>query len=292
MRERVRVAGCLGGGYTPHGAAVDPARLARGLADAVERLGVPIYERTPVTRLTPRRAETPFGAVSAEVIVRATEAFTPLLPGYARAVVPIYSLMIGTEPLSDSFWEEIGWSGHEVFGDFRHLIFYAMRTAEGRIAIGGRGAPYHFDSRISEDFEHVPAVQDRLRDLLRTLFPQVGDVRVTHAWGGAIAASRDWSCSVGLDKATGLAWAGAYVGDGVATTNLAGRTLRDLIRGEQTELTGLPWVNHHSRLWEREPFRWLGVNASLKAMASADAHEARSGRPAKRASLVKKIIGA
>ena len=292
MRERVRVAGCLGGGYSPHAAAVDPARLARGLAEVVERLGVPIYERTPVTSLAPHRAETPSGSVTAEVVVRATEAFTPLLPGYERYVVPIYSLMIGTEPLPDSFWNEVGWSGHEVFGDFRHLIFYAMHTADGRIAIGGRGAPYHFNSRLSEDFERVPAVQDHLRDLLRSLFPQIGDVRVTHRWGGAVAASRDWNCSVGLDKPTGMAWAGAYVGDGVATTNLAGRTLRDLILGEQSTLTALPWVNHHSKPWEPEPFRWLGVNASLKAMASADDYEARSGRPAKRASLVKKIIGA
>jgi glycine/D-amino acid oxidase-like deaminating enzyme len=291
MRERVRVAGCLGGGYTPHAAAVDPARLARGLAKAVERLGVPVYERTPVTAIAPHRAETAVGAVSAEIIVRATEAFTPQLPGYERSVVPIYSLMIGTEPLPDSFWDEIGWSGHEVFDDFRHLIFYAMHTADGRIAIGGRGAPYHFGSRLSESFERS-AVQDRLRDLLRTLFPQIGDVRVTHRWGGAIAASRDWNSSVGLDKQTGLAWAGAYVGDGVATTNLAGRTLRDLILGERSGLTALPWVNHRSKSWEPEPFRWLGVNASLQAMASADDYEARSGRPARRASLVKKIIGA
>ena len=292
MRARLKVAGCLGGGYTPHGAAVDPARLARGLAEAVERLGTPIYERTPVTAIAPRRAETPYGAVTAEVVVRATEAFTPLLPGYERYVVPIYSLMIGTEPLPDSFWDEVGWSGHEVFGDFRHLIFYAMHTDDGRIAIGGRGAPYHYGSRLSEAFERVPAVQDHLRDLLRTLFPRIGDVRVTHTWGGAIAASRDWNSSVGLDKETGSAWAGAYVGDGVATTNLAGRTLRDLILGEQTALTVLPWVNHRSRSWEREPFRWLGVNASLKAMAGADDYEARNGRPARRASVVKKIIGA
>ena len=253
MRERVKVAGCLGGGYTPHGAAVDPARLARGLAEVVERLGVPIYERTPVTSLAPHRAETPFGAVTAEVVVRATEAFTPLLPGYERHVVPIYSLMIGTEPLPDAFWDEVGWSGHEVFGDFRHLIFYAMHTDDGRIAIGGRGAPYHFNSRLSEDFERVPAVQDHLRDLLRTLFPQIGDVRVTHRWGGAIAASRDWSSSVGLDRETGLAWAGAYVGDGVATTNLAGRTLRDLILGE-------PNASHGAALGE-PPLEAVGARA-------------------------------
>jgi glycine/D-amino acid oxidase-like deaminating enzyme len=291
IRERLRVAGCLGAVYTPHGAAVDPARLVRGLADAVEKLGVPIYERTPVTGIAPHALETGYGRVKAEVVVRATEAFTPLIPGYERHVVPIYSLMIGTEPLPDSFWDEVGWSDHEVFGDFRHLIFYAMHTDDGRIAIGGRGAPYHFNSRLSEAFERVPAVQDHLRELVRTLFPPAGEVKVTHRWGGAIAASRDWYSSVGLDVSTGIAWAGAYVGDGVATTNLAGRTLRDLIRGEDTELTRLPWVNHRSKLWEPEPFRWLGVNAALTAMSSADAVEARTGRPAKRAGLTKKLIG-
>jgi glycine/D-amino acid oxidase-like deaminating enzyme len=292
MRERIKVAGCLGAGFTPHGAAVDPARLARGLADVVERLGVPIYERTPVTRIEPHVATTVFGDVRAAVVVRATEAFTPELPGYERAVVPIYSLMIGTQPLPDAFWDEVGWSGHEVFGDLRFLIFYAMRTEDGRIAIGGRGAPYHFGSRLSEAFERVPEVQDHLRALLGELFPTIGDAKVTHRWGGAIAAARDWYTSVGLDRADGVAWAGAYVGDGVSTTNLAGRTLRDLILGQTTELTGLPWVGHRSKQWEPEPLRWLGVNAALLAMSSADDVEARTGRPSMRATYVKKLIGA
>ncbi len=292
MRERIKVAGCLGAGYTPHGAAVDPARLARGLADVVEGLGVPIYERTPVTRLEPHVAATPFGDVRADIVVRATEAFTPELPGFERTLVPIYSLMIGTQPLPDSFWEEVGWTGHEVFGDFRFLIFYAMRTQDGRIAIGGRGAPYHFGSRLSEDYERDPTVREHLRVLLGDLFPAIGDAEITHHWGGAIAAPRDWYTSVGLDRATGTAWAGAYVGDGVSTANLAGRTLRDVILGRETELTGLPWVNHHSKPWEPEPLRWIGVNAALKAMGSADAVELRSGRPSRRATYVKKMIGA
>ena len=292
MRERIKVSGCLGAVYTPHGAAVDPARLARGLADVVERMGVPIYERTPVTRIEPHVATTDAGDVRADVVVRATEAFTPELPGYERTIVPIYSLMIGTEPLPDAFWDEVGWSDHEVFGDFRFLIFYAMHTEDGRIAIGGRGAPYHYGSRISEAFERVSEVQDHLRVLLGELFPAIGDAKVSHRWGGAIAAARDWYASVGLDRPTGMAWAGAYVGDGVSTTNLAGRTLSDLILGQQTELTGLPWVGHRSKSWEPEPLRWLAINAALRAMSSADAAEERTGRPSKRATYVKKLIGA
>lgn len=292
MRSRMKVAGCLGAGYTPHGACVDPARLARGLAETVEKLGVPIYERTPVLSITPKEARTPVGAVRADVIVRATEAFTPELPGYERAIVPIYSLMIGTERLPDAFWDEVGWEGHEVFGDYRFLIFYAMHTDDGRIAIGGRGAPYHYNSRLRESFERSPAVRGHLRELLGELFPMIGDVEITHHWGGAIAASRDWYSSVGLDRATGMAWAGAYVGDGVATTNLAGRTLCDLILDRDSQLTGLPWVNRRCKDWEPEPLRWIGVNASLTAMSSADKVELRTGRPSKRAVYVKKLIGA
>lgn len=291
MRRRIAVAGCLGAGYTPHGAAVDPARLVRGLAEVVERLGVPIYERTPVVRLQPRVARTPLGDVRAEVVVRATEAFTPQLPGYERSLVPIYSLMIGTEPLPQAFWDEVGWSGHEVFGDFRFVIFYAMHTTDGRIALGGRGAPYHYGSRVSEEYERDATVYGHLRTLLGQLFPALGDVRVTHHWGGAVAAPRDWYSSVGLDRATGMAWAGGYVGDGVSTTNLAGRTLCDLIRGEQTELTRLPWVDHRSPRWEPEPLRWLAVNAALKAMGSADDVETRTGRPSRRAVWVKRLTG-
>jgi glycine/D-amino acid oxidase-like deaminating enzyme len=291
-RERVRVAGALGGLFTPHGACVDPARLARGLAAAVERLGVPIYERTPVTRIAPGEAQTPQGAVRAAIVVRATEAFTPELPGFERHVVPIYSLMIATEPLPEAFWREAGWQGREVWADFRHLIFYAMRTADGRIALGGRGAPYHFGSRLSERFEKVATVQEHLRGLLGELFPYIGDFAVTHHWGGAIAAARDWYSSVGLDRHNGLGWAGGYIGDGVATTNLAGRTLCDLILQRETPLVHLPWVDHRSKLWEPEPLRWLGVNAALGAMASGDAREVATGRPSRRASSVKRLIGA
>jgi glycine/D-amino acid oxidase-like deaminating enzyme len=291
-REHLRVAGCLGAVHTPHAAALDPARLARGLAEAVERLGVPIYERTPVTTIAPKQAQTPFGAVTAEIVVRATEAFTPELPGYERHVVPIYSLMIATEPLPEGFWQETGWDGHEVWGDFRHLIFYAMHTDDDRIAIGGRGAPYHYGSRLSEAYEQATRVQDHLRELLGRLFPRIGAARVTHRWGGAIAASRDWYSSVGLERSSGLAWAGAYVGDGVATTNLAGRTLRDLILRRDTPLTCLPWVNHRSKLWEPEPLRWLGVNAAITAMASADDREAATGRPSRRVTYVKRLLGA
>jgi glycine/D-amino acid oxidase-like deaminating enzyme len=291
-RERLHVDGCLGSVLCRHAAAVDPARLARGLAEAVERLGVTVNEQTPVTAIRPGVVETPSGTVTADVIVRATEAFTPDLPGYERSVIPIYSLMIATEPLPTEAWQQIGWDNHEVFGDFRHLIFYAIHTDDDRIAIGGRGAPYHYNSRLSEDYALNDRVQQRLADLLRSLFPQIREAAISHRWGGAIAATRDWYSSVGLDKRTGLAWAGGYVGDGVSTANLAGRTLRDLILGEESPLTVLPWVNHRSPAWEPEPLRWLAVNLALFTMGSADRVEETKGRASRRADIVSRVIGA
>ena len=105
--------------------------------------------------------------------------------------------------------------------------------------------------------------------------------QVTHCWGGPLGIPRDWTPSVGLDRGSGLAWAGGYVGDGVAAANLAGRTLADLVTGAGGELTRLPWVQHRSRRWEPEPLRWLGINAALRLAGSADAAERRSGRPAR-----------
>jgi len=278
--RRVGVAGLLDAAFTPHCATVDPARLARGLAGVVERLGVPIYEATPVTRIRPGRADTTRGPVTAEVVVRATEGYSATLPGLRRSVLPLYSLMLATEPLPDSVWEKIGWSGGEAMAAGGHQFTYAQRTRDGRIALGGRGAPYHFGSRVEPGYDRDHRVHTRLEASLGQLLPPAAGARITHRWGGPLAVPRDWTASVGLDRSTGLAWAGGYVGDGVAAANLAGRTLADLVRGQDSDLTILPWVQHRSRPWEPEPLRWLGVNAARWLAASTDASEQRSGRPA------------
>jgi glycine/D-amino acid oxidase-like deaminating enzyme len=294
--ERVAATGVLGGTFTPHCAAIHPARLARGLAEAVRRRGVSVFERTAVTEIAPGRIRTPAGTVRAEYVIRATEGYTPLLPGYRRAIAPVYSLMIVTEPLPDTIWQQIGLAGRPTFGDYRHLIIYGQRTADGRLAFGGRGAPYHLGSMIRPEFDRSPAVFAALWRVLTELFPVLddtglGDVKVAQAWGGPLGVPRDWCASAGLDRATGLGWAGGYVGDGVATTNLAGRTLADLVLGADTDLTKLPWVGHRSPDWEPEPLRWLGMNAGLRAMSWADQQEARTGRQSPVARLAGRFLG-
>ena len=280
-----------GGTYTPHCAAIHPARLARGLAATVRRLGVALYERTTATSIEPRRMRTPAGTVRAEYVIRATEGYTPALPGLRRTIAPVYSLMIATQPLPASVWDQIGLSHRATFGDHRHVIIYGQRTADGRFAFGGRGAPYHLGSKIRPEFDREPTVFHALRSAIGEMFPVLGDAEVTHRWGGPLGVPRDWCASAGLDRRTGLGWAGGYVGDGVGTTNLAGRTLTDLILARDTNLVTLPWVNHRSRRWEVEPLRWLGTNAALRAMARADQVEARTGRPARSAELVSRLMG-
>lgn len=277
-RSVLDASGVLGAVRVTHCAAVHPARLVRGLARAVERRGGVVHEHTPVTSIQPRRAVTPLGTVHADVVVRATEGYTPGLPGARRAVVPVYSAVIATEPLGTAFWEQAGLADRATFTDLRHMVVYGQRTADDRIAFGGRGAPYRYGSVVTAQQDEVPKVWDWLGATLHEMLPSLGDAAITHRWAGPLGIARDWWASVGLDRRTGLGWAGGYVGDGVGTSNLAGRTLADLVLGRDTDLVTLAWVGHRSPRWEPEPLRWIGVNAGLRAMGWADPEEARTGR--------------
>ncbi|MFF3759115.1 NAD(P)/FAD-dependent oxidoreductase [Streptomyces sp. NPDC002185] len=282
--ERVRVAGAVGSSWTPHGARLHPVKLVQGLADAVEALGVTVHESTPVTEIRPKHAITPYGTVRAPYVLRCTEGFTASLAGQRRTWLPMNSSMIATEPLTEAQWESVGWNGRETLGDMAHAYMYAQRTADGRIALGGRGVPYRFGSKTDNDGRTQPQTIEALREILIRFFPQLAGVRIDHAWSGVLGVPRDWCATVTLDRSTGLGWAGGYVGSGVATANLAARTLRDLIQQDSgqsgpTDLTALPWVNHKVRKWEPEPLRWLGVQTMYAAFRGADRREA-AGRSA------------
>jgi len=288
--------GALAATWDPNCARIQPAKLARGLARAVERLGGVILEDTPVTAVVPRRdgvarAVTPRGVVRAEHVVVATEGYTPALEGWRRRLLPLYSLMVATEPLPRAFWDRVGIEHGHTFADYRHLLVYGQRTADDRIAFGGRGALYHFASGVRPEYDRVERIFRHLRRAIDDLFPDAAGAAITHAWGGPLGVSRDWHASVGMNAPSGIAWAGGYVGDGVATTNLAGRTLRDLLLGRSTGLTALPWVGHRSRDWEPEPLRFLGANLGLLAVAAADVEERLTGRSSLAARLMGPWIG-
>jgi glycine/D-amino acid oxidase-like deaminating enzyme len=291
LAERVRVAGARLAIFSPHAARVHPAKLAVGLAAAVERLGVTIYEQTRALEIRSHEALTAAGAVRARWVVRATEGYTASLRGMRRSLVPMNSSMIVTEPLTASAWEEIGWRGVEVLDDGAHVFVYLQRTADGRIAIGGRGVPYRFGSRADGAGEIAPATIASLGTKLTSMFPAITGTQIDHAWSGVLGVARDWCVSVGADPAGGRAWAGGYAGEGVAAANLAARTLRDLLLGERTPLTELPWVAHRARRWEPEPLRWAAIRGVYSLYRQADRVERRTGRPSRLGGVADALAG-
>jgi glycine/D-amino acid oxidase-like deaminating enzyme len=284
LSKRIRIAGALRGLVSDDAAVIHPGRLVRGLARAVERLGVRIVEGTAVTDFRAKGADgraalvTASGEVRAPVVVLAGEAYLTELAKLHRQLVPLWSLIVLTEPVTDAQWAEIGWAGREVVASTRLSIDYLSRTEDGRILFGGRGAPYRLGSPIRPEYDRHGPTHERLRAFVREWFPVLGDVRFTHEWGGPLGMPRDWHPTMAFDPATGIATARGYIGHGVSTTNLAGRVLTDLITGTRSELTELPLVNHRSRSWEIEPFRWLGVRYAQWAVGRLDAQAERTGR--------------
>jgi glycine/D-amino acid oxidase-like deaminating enzyme len=286
LGARVNVAGAQGALFDPECARIQPAKLARGLAAAAERAGARIFEGTEVTAIEPRCARTAAGDLRARWVVRATEGYTP-----GAAIAPISSSMIVTEPLPSGAWDAIGWDGAETLMASAHAYCYLQRTADGRIAIGGRGTPYRWGgaNRAMErpDARTIVALRARLD----ALFPDVRELPTATAWTGVLGVARDWTPAVRADPASGLAFAGGYVGEGVAAANLAGRTLRDLVLGRDTELTRLDWVGHTSPRWEPDPLRWIGIRTVYALYRAADRREARTGRPSRFAWLGDRLAG-
>jgi glycine/D-amino acid oxidase-like deaminating enzyme len=284
LAERIKIAGALGALFAPHSARIQPASLVAGLAAAAERHGVIIYEATPVTAIEPHLARTVFGDVRARIVLRCTEGFTARLPGLHRTLLPMNSSMVVTEPLDDATWQQIGWTGMETLADEAHAYIYAQRTADNRIAIGGRGVPYRFGSAVDDRGETSPQTVESLRAILGRLFPAAATARLEHAWSGVLGVPRDWCAAVNYNPGTGLGWAGGYCGHGVLAANLAGRTLTDLVAGEKSDLTALPWVGYRSRTWEPEPARWAGVHGLYALFRTADRLETpgEAGGPAPR----------
>lgn len=286
------VEGALGGLFTEHCALIHPGKLVRGLAALVERMGAKIYERTEVQEIHSGWVRTPSGVVKAGTVVRATEAFTSQQPGLQRSVIPLYSLVLATEPLPSELRKKLGLDQRRAFNDMRHLRVYGQVTSDGRLVFGGRGAPYQWGSKMPETADVVDSVHGKIYAALLEFFPELSDARITHRWGGALGVARDWCPTVSMDASTRIAWAGNYVGDGVATSNLAGRLLRNLILGRDDPLNNLPIVNHRSPAWEREPLRWLGINSGLAAANFSDMEERFTQQPSRTAMLLERLTGA
>jgi len=292
LARRLNIERATGALYSPDAAAIHPAKLARGLARTVEKLGATIYEQTTVTDFHPGGViggrptlSTLNGTVTADAIVLAGEAYMTGLRRLHRSLIPLWSLIVLTEPLPDDVWQTIGWQQHELIGSPRYTVVYLSRTSDGRILFGGRGAPYRYGSPIRPEYDLHAPTHEMLRGLAREWFPALKDYKFTHAWGGPVGMPRDWHPTVSFDRRSGVATARGYVGHGVSTSNLAGRTLAELMTNQKTERTSLPLVGHRSRSWEPEPFRWMGVRFLQSALGRVDRKAEKSGEAPRGKSL-------
>ncbi len=278
LSEQINIDGALGGMFMSHCAAIHPARLARGLADVVEGQGVKIFEKTPVFQLDQQGFITAGGRVKAGATVLATEGYTGSIKGLGRKLIPVHSMMIATEPLSEQQLEQTGLQQRYAFNNLDHMTTYGQLTADRRIAFGCRGS-YLYGSGIRPHFDPADSVFDLVWESLLKFFPSLRDSRYTHAWGGALGVSRTLNPAVCFNREKQFGWAGGYFGDGVGASNLAGRTMADLILERDTDRVNTPWVNPErereldKKLWEVEPVRWLGINSRARLMQLADQAE-------------------
>lgn len=290
-RSRIGARRNFGAAYTSHCAAIHPARLARGLGETVRGKGVRIFELTPVLDLASGEVRTERGTVRAEVVLRATEGYTESLPSQSRQIMPLYSMMVATESLPESVWAEIGLARRETFGDGRRVTIYGQRTLDDRLAFGGR-AGYYFGSERKALIDPSDPLLDNVEATLRDFFPALEGYEITHRWGGLMGAPRHFRPCVSFDRASGFGFAGGYVGEGVAASNLAGRMLTDLVLDRQSHLTRLAWVDDVPKRWEVEPFRWLGAGLMRYAAQRADQAEFATDRPSRFwGSVFRRVMG-
>ena len=277
----------LGASYTSHCAAIHPARLVTGLGDVVRSKGVAIFEHTPVERIDPHMLNTARGQVRADKILRATEGYTCSIAGQPRTLMPLYTHMIATEPLSQDLWNAIGLKNRETFDDWRHMTVYGQRTLDDRLAFGGC-LEYYFASKLLPVLPQTHPNFAKVEDFMKEMLPVLKKVKITHRWGGLFGLSRQGRPFVQFDRQTGLGAAGGYVGEGVAASNLAARMLADLVLERESSLTELAWTRGSSANWPIEPVRWLGAKAVNMLGHAADRTESKTGRPSK---LAGKIFG-
>jgi glycine/D-amino acid oxidase-like deaminating enzyme len=274
LAQQIRVAKPYGAIYAPHVATLHPAKLVRGLARAVERLGVRIYENSPVNHWQSGSLRTARASVRSRWVVPAVEGYSVTLPPLGRYQLPVQSLIVATEPLSAATWDEIGLSHGQAFSESSRQVTYGQRTADNRLIFGARGG-YRFAGKLRHDFDLTRSEIELRQYLFGELFPQLRNVQITHGWGGNLGMSRHFKPHMLCDQASGIALSGGYGGEGVGASNLGGRTLADLILQRDTERVRQPWVVPRGGLdalkaWEPEPCRWLGYNAIIRSFVHED----------------------
>ncbi|HEY9276268.1 MAG TPA: FAD-dependent oxidoreductase [Candidatus Nanopelagicaceae bacterium] len=285
LEELIGINGALAGRFNPECATVHPYNLLQGLAKFLNKKRISIFTNSFATRVDGGVLAKSF-FISAPVVVQATEVY-----GKAnRSFIPLYSLMVATEPLTKATWSEIGNAERFTFAENSHVINYAQRTIDNRLAIGGRGATSPFGSKLQDSREFNQRVHQRLIDLAKSWFPILENVEFTHKWGGAVAITRDWEPYLQFDRKSGFGKLGGYAGDGVTMSHLAGKIMAHEVLAKDSNLRNLHFVNKRIRNWEPEPIRFIGVNALIYLSTMSDREESLTNRPSKLNRIIEPVI--
>jgi glycine/D-amino acid oxidase-like deaminating enzyme len=246
LKSEIKSPQFIAGLNIPHGAILNPAKLARGMKDVVERAGVEVWERTVVTQITPGKTnlvDTELGDIRAPVIVMALNAYAPKLGFFRNRTFPIGVFQIATEPLTPTQLDSIGWSNRQGLYDMRRMFSYLTLTPDRRIVIGGSGAAYYNNDKLSSGNDKT-FTQNILKDLF-AFFPQLEGLRIEHAWGGTTTFTLNETPSVGVMGDYKNIFYGVGLSEGVPTTQTFGRIIADLMAGEVNNFTNHYIVNHH-----------------------------------------------
>jgi len=258
---------------------VHPAKLAWGLAEAAERLGVEIHEHTPAVKLRTSGdgvlIETRRGTVRAARAALATNAFPSLLPGMGLFTVPIYDYVLMTEPLTPDQLASIGWTGRHGMTDSSREFHYSRKTADDRILFGGYDAIYHRGRKVEDGHDQRPATFERLADHFFGTFPQLAGIRFTHRWGGAIDMSTQLVAFHGTARDGRVAYSAGYTGLGVGATRFGAEVMLDLLAGEDTERTRLRMSRRLPLPIPPEPFAYPLIQLMRRAVAKSDRDRGR-----------------
>jgi glycine/D-amino acid oxidase-like deaminating enzyme len=287
VKQLLNINKVKGGLFTPHCAALNPFKLATALAKFLETIGVEIFENSKVEEIFDKKIKVNGFEVGCDISIRATEAFTAR-KWLQNQQIPIYSLMVATEPLTAEQLIQIRNSQRATFQEACHLITYAQITGDSRLAIGGRGVRYKLFSRLSQRSEVDNRMHSALERRALRWFPHLEGIKFQYRWGGPVALTRRWQSYLNFDPESGRAAIGGYVGDGVTLSYLVSKTLAQKINNVKT--LELPFVNQKIGRWEPEPLRYLAVNAGFKATVAADLEERFSSRPSVIANLVDPLI--
>jgi glycine/D-amino acid oxidase-like deaminating enzyme len=276
LREHVSSASFLAGAYDPHPFIVNPAKLARGLKTVAERLGVRVFEQTPVLTLDDGKSialTTRGGRVAARAVVLAMNGYGGAMGIMASRILPVHTYIVMTEPLSQSDLESTGWHKRRTsLETARNFIHYFRLTVDNRILFGGEDADLFFGGIYRDHHEGMFAALERR---FREYFPTLRHVPFTHRWGGALGVTLDMFPTFGAGGEHGTIFhAAGYSGHGVSLSNYAGTVLAPHVLhaiGEKAGTAERPFFFGRMPFpVPPEPLRYVALQAYRLALRAQD----------------------